>query len=141
MNYLVHYVRSLQFPRILCAARDAVKVTTSPTFVTCRTCRRKLPLASQPEKQLLAQVRSLAKTFGFMTYHTHNSRKSEPGYPDLTLLKPRRLIFAELKREVGVMTVEQKEWLARLNTVPGVEAYLWKPSDIDQIIAILQRKS
>ena len=47
--------------------------------------------AKLTEKQWLEQVRTLAKLFGWLTYHPHQSMRSEPGYPDLTLIRERRL--------------------------------------------------
>jgi hypothetical protein len=52
------------------------------------------------EKQLQGAVVELAKRLGYLVYHTFDSRRSNPGWPDLVLCKPPRLIFAELK--VGV---------------------------------------
>src|SRR5262245_20548546 len=63
-----------------------------------------------PEATLLAQVRRCARELGYLTYHTYSSRKSEEGYPDLTLVKPGRLIFAELKSAHGKLTRDQQRW-------------------------------
>ncbi len=51
------------------------------------------------------------------------------GYPDLTAVRGGRLLFAELKSESGRVTTTQKEWLSELSSVPGLEVYLWRPSD------------
>ena len=50
-----------------------------------------------------------------------------------------RLIFAELKREKGVLSVAQKQVLAELGTL-GVEVYVWRPSDFDDIVDLLKGK-
>ena len=86
------------------------------------------------ENQLLEAVRGYAKLTGWLTYHTHDSRRSEPGFPDLVMVRGGRLIFAELKREGGNPTPEQRIWLAELGDVGryslgNVRCYLWKPSD------------
>lgn len=58
------------------------------------------------------------------------------GFPDLICVHPATGDFfvAELKREYGSATPEQLQWLAWWEAC-GVNAYLWKPSDIDAVIA------
>ena len=51
------------------------------------------------------------------------------GFPDLILLRPPRLIFAELKSPRGRVDFNQATWLNGLDTVPTVEQYLWRPGD------------
>ena len=45
------------------------------------------------------------------------------------LLRPPRLIFAELKSKRGRVDFDQATWLNGLNEVKGVEQYLWRPAD------------
>lgn len=85
------------------------------------------------EKQLQDQVIQLAKMHGWMIYHTYDSRRSEPGYPDLTMVKDGRIIFAELKNAKGRVSKAQEVWLAALGKCEGTETYLWRPGDWDQI--------
>lgn len=63
-----------------------------------------------------------------------------PGFPDLVLLRPPRLIFAEVKRSLKgrQATPEQQIWLAQLSAVPGVEVYLWTPEGWDDIVDLLR---
>ena len=96
------------------------------------------------EDTLLAHVRALAKQYGYLCYHTYSSKRSEPGYPDLCLARPAsatspgRLLFAELKTQTGKVTQEQAIWLDILrHTIPGLEAYTWRPADLPTIAAIL----
>lgn len=83
------------------------------------------------------QVLGLARYYGWRPYHTHDSRRSHPGFPDLVLVKPPRLVFAELKAERGRLRPEQAEWLEDLRAVAAVEVYLWRPSDLQAIAGIL----
>jgi hypothetical protein len=93
------------------------------------------------ENALLARVRRVALDQGFHFYHTHNSRRSDKGYPDCTLVKPGRLLFAELKDRTSKPTHAQAIWLDLLrHSVPGVEVYLWRPQDFGDIHDILGRK-
>jgi len=81
------------------------------------------------------------------------------GWPDLTMVQPERgrLIFAELKREVGLLSQDQETVLDLLRqlagprdvggiVVPTVEVYVWRPSDIrdpieqSAVFAVLSRR-
>ncbi|MBZ5736472.1 VRR-NUC domain-containing protein [Nocardioides sp. TRM66260-LWL] len=79
----------------------------------------------------------LAAWHGLLSYHTHDSRRSQPGFPDCVLLGPAGVIYAELKTTKGRVTPEQREWLDRL-TAAGQTAYLWRPTDWPEINLILR---
>lgn len=106
------------------------------------------PAAAVTEAQLLTRVREVARRLGWWRcYHTYSSKRSEPGFPDLVLARTPtdemsgRLIFAELKREGESPTIPQQQWLETLkHAVEGIEVYLWRPSDLDNIVEILLRK-
>ena len=79
---------------------------------------------------------------GWRCYHVTNvkGRLRGPGavgFPDLVLLRPPRLIFAELKNEVRGITAEQFLWLEALQKTEA-EVYLWRPSDWPEIEEILK---
>ena len=90
------------------------------------------------EKEFQRQVLDLARILGWRGYHPMLSKWSERGWPDLTLIRPPRLVFAELKRENGKTTEHQDDWLRLLATVPGIEVYLWRPSDLEDIAEVLR---
>jgi hypothetical protein len=79
------------------------------------------------EALLQQQVTDLARWAGYLCYHTVDSRRSRPGFPDLVLVHTRngRLIFAELKSEKGRIRPEQQVWLEHLGH--HHEVYLWRP--------------
>ena len=86
------------------------------------------------EKRLQEYVIAMARACGWLCYHTHDSRRSAPGYPDLTMIRASdgRLIHAELKREGGTFRPDQVIWLGELREVArerGTEVYTWRPSD------------
>jgi hypothetical protein len=92
------------------------------------------------EKQFQAQVVELAGYCGWLCYHTHDSRRSAPGFPDLVLVRPPRLIFAELKTETGKLRPEQKAWLEALTgCIEASESRLWRPRDLEEIQTLLKR--
>jgi len=91
------------------------------------------------EDEFLATVRDLARRCGWLEYHTRNSRRSTRGFPDLVLVRPPRLIFAELKSETGTVEPAQKIWLYTLGGLSGVETKIWRPRDFERIVEALQR--
>lgn len=91
--------------------------------------------------------------------------KGHKGFPDYCAVRPPRLLFAELKDEYSKPTPEQDGWLDDLREcvrvitlepidvrtgrsykgkdygklVPSLEVYLWRPSQIKDIMEILKR--
>lgn len=100
----------------------------------------------EAEAAFQAAVIELARLCRWRCYHTHDSRHSAAGFPDLCLVRESdresggRLIFAELKSARGRLRAEQRAWLDALGaSVPGVEAYLWRPADWPAIERVLMR--
>jgi hypothetical protein len=48
--------------------------------------------------------------------------------------------MAELKTQTGRVSPEQQQWLALLDAA-GVETHLWRPSDLDEVLAVLKRRN
>ncbi len=90
------------------------------------------------EKEFGDWLEDLARTFRWVHYHPYLSIRSPRGWPDYALCRPPRLVLAELKREKGKTTPSQAAWLERLGACPGVEVYLWRPSDRDEIERVLK---
>ena len=92
------------------------------------------------EAQFQQAVVDLARATGWFVYHTHDSRRSAPGFPDLTMVRGNRLIFAELKTEKGFLTHAQEDWLGRLEATchRGLGVYVWRPSDWPDIETLLR---
>lgn len=91
------------------------------------------------EATFQSQVLEMAKRLHWLAYHTRDSRRSEPGFPDLVLVRD-RVIFAELKSERGKMSPEQITWRDALRSA-GAEFYEWRPSDLQHIATILSTRS
>jgi len=84
------------------------------------------------ERDLQAKVLRIARDLGYeLTYHTHDSRRSNPGFPDLVLLSLRRgrVLYRELKTERGRVSPDQQRWLVALREV-GCDAGVWRPTDL-----------
>lgn len=91
---------------------------------------RALQAKAMSERQLQELVISLAERMGWLAYHTFDSRRSQPGFPDLVLVHPRqrRILWRELKSETGTATAEQKVWISTLKLV-GADVDVWRPRD------------
>ena len=63
-----------------------------------------------------------------MCYHTHDSRRSEPGFPDVVVVGPHGLLWRELKSSTGRLTPDQRVWLDKLRQA-GSDVDVWRPSD------------
>lgn len=89
------------------------------------------------ERHWQQRVLDLASLRRWLSYHTHDSRRSEPGFPDLVLLRGSRCVVAELKSERGRLTTAQEVWLTAFRQVPAVEVFVWRPSDWPQVMGVL----
>lgn len=132
--------------------------------------RRPSPIIEDgPEADFQAQILELAKYCGWsLQYHTFDSRRSAPGFPDVVLVRGARLLFIEVKTAKGRVTPEQQAWWLALTTVsqavqeasealedvdpslsaptpvtdrhgpPAVGAYIWRPADWAEIEEVLR---
>lgn len=90
------------------------------------------------EKEFSQRVKEQAEALGWLVGRVWNSQNSPAGFPDLTMVRGQRLIFAELKSMKGKVSEHQQTWLERLSEVQSpVEVYVWRPSDEDKIDKVL----
>lgn len=87
------------------------------------------------------EVLRLAGYYGWtLTYHTYDSTRSNPGWPDLVLHRPPgELLVVELKADKGRVKPAQQEWLRAL-ACSGVETAVWRPRDLDAVHERLKRR-
>ena len=97
-------------------------------------------LPSISERTFQAQVIAAAEAQGWLCYHTHDSRRSVPGFPDLIMVRGYRMIALELKVGRRKPTPEQLVWLAALRDVWQVDALWAKPDDWDSLMELLRRE-
>lgn len=89
------------------------------------------------ESEFDAAMNAFAKRHGWRTYHTHNSRKSEEGFPDRIMIRGPVLIAAELKYGKNTATAAQRNWLDDFAAVRIVHSRLWYPENWHEIITLL----
>lgn len=102
------------------------------------------------ERELTVWVTGLAQACGWLVHHNPDSRRVQPGIPDLVLLgpmpigpresgspdslNPPQLLFVELKKlgRGSKLREEQKVWIDGLQRC-GQEALVWTPAEIPLI--------
>ena len=92
------------------------------------------------EKDFQARVVEFATLMGWKVYHTYDSRRSNPGFPDLILVQGRSMFCLELKSEKGKVSDAQMEWIAALDDVRHVEAGVYRPHDEEDIRKALKKR-
>lgn len=113
-----------------------------------------LPARDMSEDQYQAWIVEKATTAGWvLQFHVRRAQvkgrwltnTSSPGVPDLWLLRPStgQLVVLEVKQEQDGTSAErraqQAQWIAGLQAVPGVEAYVVRPTDAAEVLALLAR--
>jgi hypothetical protein len=99
------------------------------------------------EQQFQQQVLELARLLGWRSAHFRPAQTVRgwrtpvsgdgAGFPDTLLVRRDRLVAAELKSAKGKAAPEQLAWLEAL-AAAGVECFLWRPDDFDQIAETLR---
>ncbi|MBM4407820.1 MAG: VRR-NUC domain-containing protein [Chloroflexi bacterium] len=98
------------------------------------------------ERELQDAIVQVARLHGWLVYHTYDSRRSDPGFPDLVLVHVKRgqLWFLECKSARGRVTPEQQDWLSALGALHVVIPNLWvavvRPAMYDVVLARLARQ-
>lgn len=105
------------------------------------------------EAQFTQQVKELFEKLGWLVYHTKDSRYSQAGFPDIVAVRKPRVVFAELKignkltqghivrgKQRNHWVPGQQEWIEELLGCPGIESYVWKPEDWDNIVPVAEKR-
>jgi len=90
------------------------------------------------EAELQEAVVEAATRFGWLCYHDYDSRRNQPGFPDLVLVRPPNVMFIECKTARGRVRPGQQVWLDALKDCDTVMSGVVRPGDLDRIIATLQ---
>lgn len=111
-------------------ARSPLDVLPKKMPITAAEAKA-LRINAWSEKELQEHIITSARALGWKVYHTHDSRRSDPGYPDLHLVHThaRLSIFRELKTAKGRLTRAQIEWIDALRAA-GVNAGVWRPESV-----------
>lgn len=80
------------------------------------------------ESQFQQKVTDYCDWLRLRWYHVNDSRKDKAGFPDLVIVGPSGVIFAELKSTSGKVSAAQNDWWRDL-TIAGAAAFIWRPED------------
>lgn len=93
----------------------------------------------QPERYIQASFEAHARSLGWLTFHTFDARRAEPGFPDAVCLRSGRCVVVELKTMRGRTTRAQRRWIDEFALVPGVTAFVAHcPRDWARITEVLR---
>jgi hypothetical protein len=103
------------------------------------------------EASFTRNVIDYARLRGWRTAHFRPGRtvdggwktpmQGHKGFPDVVFARRGRVIFAELKAHRGVLSPDQKAWLAELapaGSIADVDVFVWRPRDWDTIVKVLR---
>lgn len=93
------------------------------------------PVMSEADLQTL--IEDAAHLHGWLVFHDNDSRRNAPGFPDLVLCCPPRVVFMELKSEKGRVRPEQARWMRALERCDTLTSAIVRPADADQVLAYL----
>ena len=103
------------------------------------------------EAEFQKAVIQLAKLHGWRVMHTQPAQirpgkwitpnTGNQGFPDLVMSHPYRgTIFVELKKDKGVVSELQWDWINSLED-SGEEVHVWRPKDLQKISDRLARRT
>jgi len=127
---------------VVCGARDAAVASWDVARVTCPACTapspRRRPPGGMSEQAFQAAVTEALTRAGWTWYHTHDSRHSPAGFPDVVALRRETCLIIECKSATGTLTPAQQTWLAAWRRIVGIEVHVWRPDDLAQMLARLR---
>ena len=117
---------------------EAVLFEAVLASVAARSAAGGVAVNTNHEWHLQAAIEEELRLRGWRFYHSHDSRRSVAGFPDLVCLRGDRVLVAEIKGPKTRVTVEQRAWLDAFKAA-GVEAYLWRfPGDWANVERVLR---
>lgn len=81
------------------------------------------------EAHLEREVRRLIARYGLWGYHTHDSRRSAPGWPDWVIVGS-GILYRELKSPYEQPSGDQRDVGYRLQAA-GADWAVWRPLDLE----------
>jgi len=84
-----------------------------------------------PEDTILRNLVKEGTNLGWLTYHTHDSRRSPEGFPDLVMVRGNTMLAWELKSETGQPTRAQLTWVAALMQVTRLDVRVVRPEGLE----------
>ena len=90
------------------------------------------------EAELQQLITDAAELNGWLVFHDNDSRRNVAGFPDLVLVKSPRVLFLELKSEIGRVRPEQHAWMDALSRCDTIASAIVRPEHADLVIEYLR---
>jgi hypothetical protein len=85
-------------------------------------------------KAFHAQVVETARLYGWLCHDVFEAAVGPAGFPDLIMLRGRRMLAVWLATNIARVSKARQVWLAAFAELGGnVEAVVWRPSDLVSI--------
>lgn len=115
--------------------------------MAARLTARDIQLRAITERDWQAKVQIMLTAYGWLWYHAPDNRPGangrvqaiKAGFPDLVAVRGARILYIELKKEIGKTTPEQDVWHWKLREA-GAEVYVWRPSDSTRVAEVLRQE-
>lgn len=88
---------------------------------------RSILLPHISEGAMQAAIKEAALRNGWLYHHAADSRRADPGLPDVLAVRGEVLLALELKRQSGRVKPAQAEWIAALERVRWVVPAIVRP--------------
>lgn len=96
---------------------------------------------SMTHEQLDERVRQMCELLNLLHYHTYDSRKSQPGFPDW-YIAGEAIYHVENKAGNDTLTADQRKWcFALVDRQPHVHCWVVRANTIDLLDDVLQTDS
>jgi len=86
------------------------------------------------EKQFMGALIDYLRLRQWEVYHTFDSRRSAPGFPDVIAARAGRIAAIETKSLTGKLSPAQERWLGILGGVACVEVFVLRPTEEDWML-------
>ena len=107
-----------------------------------RVLAEALDRPTKTEREFQEQIAQLARQFGWMIVHHGGNQHRRAyydttGFPDLLMVSPTgRVLFRELKTDIGSLTPDQERWRRELLNRHADYA-VWRPTDWVDVVATI----
>ena len=89
------------------------------------------------EAALQSAIVKAARLYGWLVYHTYDSRRSNHGFPDLIMLYKGAGVALELKSGRGKLTEDQQTWIDAFQAA-GFYGFVGYPNNLDDVLHMLK---
>lgn len=107
--------------------------------MSARLTARQRWFRSVPEAEVQRTLVDALDVFDYLSYHTHDSRRSRAGFPDLMAVHrwTHVALAFEVKSELGQLSPDQWAWAEAL-TSSAIAYLVVRPSNLDDALELIR---